>query len=153
MAGDPAGGEPADAGVAGPGEALRYDRRPADHTPVHTADLPATPTRDRNIVATAWVEAPAALLALGEDLPDTPEAEYKRRIGRWLLWRSGPAAGGDARYWAGAADDLAEQYTFRLFPDANGDGLGPSGARHTRFRSWKEDLLGRAEPLRASARN
>jgi hypothetical protein len=147
-----------DAGPAGSvdagssGEALRYDRRPADHTPVHTDDLPATPTRDRNIVASAWIEAPPALLTLGDDLPDRPEAEYKRRIARWLLWRSGPAAGGDARYWAGAADDLADQHTFRLFPDATGDGLGPSGARHTRFRSWKEDLLGRTEPRRASRR-
>ena len=45
--------------------ALRYDQRPADHTPIHTEDLPATPTRDRNIVASAWVEAPAELLTLG----------------------------------------------------------------------------------------
>jgi hypothetical protein len=32
------------------------------------------------------------------------------------------------------------RFTFRLFPDGNGDGVGPSGQRHTRFRSWKEDL-------------
>jgi hypothetical protein len=38
------------------------------------------------------------------------------------------------------ADDLAVTWTFRLFPDGTGDGLGPSGARHTRFRAWKEDL-------------
>jgi hypothetical protein len=126
-----------------PKPALRYDQRPADHTPIHTADLPATPTRDRNIVATAWVEAPAELLTLGTDLPGTPVAEYKRRIGRWLLWRAGPAAGGDARYWAGSSDDLAVQHTFRLFPEGNGEGSGPSGASHTRFRAWKEDLLGR----------
>ncbi|MCU1503408.1 MAG: hypothetical protein JWM12_2762 [Ilumatobacteraceae bacterium] len=144
----PVGGE----GPGGAGGALRYDRRPADHTPVHTADLPPTPTRDRNIVASAWAEAPTPLLTLGDDLPDRPVAEYKRRIGRWLLWRAGPAAGGDARYWAGASDDLAEQHTFRLFPDGNGDGFGPSGATHTRFRSWKEDLLGRAEPLTTSRR-
>jgi hypothetical protein len=37
---------------------VRYDERPLDDTPVHTADLPLTPTRDRNIPATAWVEAP-----------------------------------------------------------------------------------------------
>ena len=123
--------------------ALRYDQRPADHTPIHTEALPATPTRDRNIVASAWIEAPDELLSLGDDLADQPEAEYKRRIGSWLLWRAGPAAGGDARYWAGRADDLTTQHTFRLFPDNSGDGDGPSGARHTRFRSWKEDLLGR----------
>ena len=123
--------------------ALRYDQRPADHTPIHTEDLPATPTRDRNIVASAWVEAPTELLTLGHDLPDNPEGEYKRRIGSWLLWRAGPAAGGDARYWAGRADDLTQQHTFRLYPDATGDGTGPSGQRHTKFRPWKEDLLGR----------
>jgi hypothetical protein len=83
------------------------------------------------------------LLTLGDDLPDRPEAEYKRRIGHWLLWRAGPAAGGDARYWACRDDDPAQQMTFRLYPDNSGDGAGPSGRRHTRFRTWKEDLLGR----------
>ena len=123
--------------------ALRYDQRPADHTPIHTSELPATPTRDRNIVASAWIEAPAELIGLGADLPGLPEAEYKRRIGAWLLWRAGPAAGGDARYWAGRSDDLNYQHTFRLFPDGSGAGSGPNGKQHTRFRSWKEDLLGR----------
>jgi hypothetical protein len=124
---------------------VRYDERPLDHTLVHTADLPPTPVRDRNIPATAWVEAPSALLTLGDDLPNRPVAEYKRRIGPWLLWRAGPASGGHARYWAGSADEPERHYTFRLFPDGDGDGVGPSGARHTRFRSWKEDLLGREE--------
>jgi hypothetical protein len=127
-------------------KALRYDQRPSDHTPVHTAELPPTPVRDRNIVADAWVEAPAELLALGDDLPGQPVAEYKRRIGEWLLWRAGPASGGDARYWAARADDLAVQHTFRLFPDGNGDGAGPDGSRQTRFRGWKESLLGRHTP-------
>jgi hypothetical protein len=122
--------------------ALPYDQRPADHTPVHTADLPPTPTRDRNIVASAWIEAPDELLTLGDDL-GLDEATYKRRIGTWLLWRAGPATGADARYLAVDATDLARQTVFRLFPDGSGDGLGPSGARHTRFRAWKEDLLGR----------
>ena len=122
------------------GEPLRYDQRPADHTPIHTADLPATPIRDRNIVATAWIEAPTELLHLGDDLPDAPVAEYKRRIKTWLLWRAGPATDADARYWAADASDLTRQFTFRLFPDGSGDGVGPSGARHDRFRSWKEDL-------------
>jgi hypothetical protein len=122
---------------------LRYDERPDDATPIHTADLPDTPTRDRNIIATAWIEAPAELLALGADLPDAPVATYKRRIAAWLLWRAGPASGGDARYWAADAADLTSQHTFRLFPDGTGDGTGPSGSHHTRFRTWKEDLLGR----------
>jgi hypothetical protein len=123
--------------------ALRYDERPADRSPVHTGDLPDTPTRDRNIVASAWIEAPEELLHLGDDLPGRPEADFKRRIGEWLLWRSGPASGGDARYWACDRNDLASQVTFRLFPDGGGDGAGPGGRRHSRFRSWKEDLLGR----------
>jgi hypothetical protein len=121
-------------------ESLRYDERPDDDTPVHTVDLPPTPVRDRNIPATAWVEAPDELRHLGDDLQDRPVASYKRRIGPWLLWRAGPASGGDARYWVARADDLATSFTFRLFPDGSGDGTGPSGTRHTRFRTWKEDL-------------
>ena len=108
---------------------------------MHTADLPATPQRDRNIPAAAWIEAPAALLSLGADIGvDAAHTDYKRRIDRWLLWRAGPATGADARYMAVAADDLAEHHTFRLFPDGTGEGRGPSGKMHSRFRSWKEDL-------------
>jgi hypothetical protein len=121
-------------------DALRYDQRPYDETPVHTDDLPATPIRDRNIPASAWVEAPDELRRLGGDLPGRPVADYKRRIGPWLLWRAGPASGGDARYWVARVSDLDERYTFRLHADGSGDGLGPSGARHARFRTWKEDL-------------
>lgn len=98
--------------------------------------------RDRNIPATAWVEAPESLRTLGDDLPGTPVAEYKRRIGPWLLWRAGPATDADARYLALRADDTAVTHAFRLFPDGNGEGTGPSGERHTRFRAWKQDLLG-----------
>jgi hypothetical protein len=120
--------------------ALRYDERPDDDTPVHTADLPATPTRDRNITAAAWIEAPEALRRLGDDLPGAPGAEYKRRIGPWLLWRAGPATGAEARYWVARADDLTVTYTFHLHASGDGTGVGPSGATHTRFRTWKEDL-------------
>jgi hypothetical protein len=119
---------------------VRYDERPADRTPIHTDDLPATPVRDRNIVAAAWVEAPDEVRTLGDDLPGQPEAEYKRRIGPWLLWRAGPASGGDARYVAVLADDLTVQHTFRLFPDGSGTGAGPMIQNHERFRTWKEDL-------------
>lgn len=119
--------------------ALRYDERSPDHTPIHTADLPSTPVRDRNIVARAWIEAPSELLELGRDLPGHPVAEYKRRIGPWLLWRAGPATDADARYWVADASDLSRQFTFRLFPDGSGVRL-TSGVRHDRFRSWKEDL-------------
>jgi hypothetical protein len=120
---------------------LRYDERPDDDTPVTTEQLPATPTRDRNITAEAWLAAPASLLALGDDLPDRPVAHYKRRIAGWLLWRAGPASGGDARYWAARPGALDEPVTFRLFPSGDGDGRGPDGSRHSRFRSWKESLL------------
>jgi len=27
-----------------------------------------------------------------------------------------------------------------LFPDGSADGVGPSGTRHVKFRSWKQDL-------------
>lgn len=119
---------------------MRYDERPVDDTPLHTDDLPPTPVRDRNIPATAWVEAPEELLTLGADLPGTPVAEYKRRIGPWLLWRAGPATGGDARYWAALADDTAVSHRLRLFPDGRAEGAGPGGTVHHRFRAWKEDL-------------
>lgn len=119
--------------------ALPADQRPIDPTPVHTADLPPTPIRDRNIPAEAWVEAPPELLALGDDI-GRPVITYKRRLGRWLLWRAGPASKADARYLAIDCDDLARQHSFRLFPDGSGEGVGPSGTTHTRFRTWKEDL-------------
>jgi hypothetical protein len=125
--------------------ALPYDQRPIDATPVDTDDLPPTPQRDRSIPASAWRQAPAALLHLGDGFGG-PEALYKRRIGAWLLWRSGPATKADAAYLAIAATDLDRSFTFRLFPDGRGDGQGPSGERHTRFRTWKEDLRDHQPP-------
>lgn len=118
--------------------ALRYDERPVDETPVSTADLPDTPQRDRRIPARAWLEAPPELTSLGEELGE--EAGFIRRIHGWLLWRAGPATGGDARYLAVAADDLDLQHSYRLHPDGTGLGEGPGGESHERFRAWKEDL-------------
>lgn len=118
---------------------LPSHERPIDPTPVHTADLPATPVRDRNIPVEAWIEAPDSVRRAGDDI-GRPTITYTRRIGRWLLWRAGPARGADARYVVVDADDLDRHHTFRLFPDGTGDGVGPSGARHERFRAWKEDL-------------
>ena len=118
------------------------EQRPIDDRPIHTAELPDTPTRDRSIPASAWIEAPAELLALADDLPAPTTgsvARYLRRIGPWLLWRAGPARGADSRYWVCRADDLRQQFTFDLFPDGTGSGHGPS-ASHSRFRTWKEDL-------------
>jgi hypothetical protein len=122
------------------GPALPADERPIDPTPIHTAQLPPTPIRDRNVPAAAWVEAPDELLHLGDDI-DQLLVTYKRRIGRWLLWRAGPASRSNARYLALDADDLDRRYSFRLFADGHGEGIGPSGTHHTRFRAWKEDLL------------
>lgn len=135
-------------GGAGERRALPSHERPIDDTPVHTVDLPDTPTRDRSIPATAWVEAPGELLALADDLPAPTTGEvarYLRRIGPWLLWRAGPARGAHARYWVGLADDLATRFTFDLLPDGTGSGRGPT-ADHTRFRTWKEDLRDHAPP-------
>lgn len=119
---------------------MRYDERPTDSTPRSTHELPPTPLRDRNIPADAWVEAPEELLRLGDDLPGAPVAEYKRRIGAWLLWRAGPAKGADARYWACRDDDLTSSFTLRLFADGTASGTGPDGRVHDRFRAWKEAL-------------
>ena len=125
---------------------LPADQRPFDYTPITTDDLPSTPTRDRNISATAWVDAPPLLLELGAGLDVEPSAiAYKRRIGIWLLWRAGPTRG-PARYMAIAADDLTRSYTFDINVEGDDFGVGPSGQCHTRFRLWKEDLLGRALP-------
>ena len=115
------------------------EARPAVTHDVHTADLPPLPQRDSLIPATRWPEAPPQLRSLGTDL-GVDLVAYKRRIGRFLLWRAGPAVHADARYIALAADDLDEQYTFRLFADGSGRGVGADGVTHTRFRTWKESL-------------
>lgn len=115
------------------------DRPPIEHD-VHTAELPPLPQRDYLIPAPRWVEAPDALLELGADIGVALVA-YKRRIGRFLLWRAGPARGADARYMAIDAEDLERRYEFRLHPDGRGEGTGPDGVAHSRFRTWKEALL------------
>lgn len=115
------------------------EQRPPTDRDWHTDELPATPRRDFLIPAPRWLEAPDELLALGRDL-GVGLVAYKRRIGRYLLWRAGPARGADARYMAIAADDLGERWTFRLYPDGSGEGTAPDGTTHTRFRSWKEAL-------------
>jgi hypothetical protein len=118
---------------------ISAEDRPPVEVDYHTVDLPPTPTREYLIPATRWVEAPQTLLELGRDF-GVELVAYKRRINRFLLWRAGPARGADARYMAIAADDLGEQYTFRLFADGTAAGVGPDGAEHPRFRAWKEAL-------------
>jgi hypothetical protein len=105
----------------------------------HTDELPPTPQRDFLIPAERWVEAPESVRHLGDDLGIDLVA-YKRRIGSFLLWRAGPAAKADARYAAVDSGARARVFTFRLFPDGTGEGTGPDGTMHTRFRSWKESL-------------
>ena len=108
---------------------------------VHTVELPPLPQRDSRIEVERWIEAPETVRLLGHDLGDGGSSVgYVRRIHRYLLWRAGPAVGADARYAAVAADDLARIWTFRLHPDGVGEGEGPDGQVHTRFRSWKEAL-------------
>src|SRR5689334_22832680 len=79
------------------------EERPPTDRDWSTADLPATPQRYYLIPAERWTEAPAVLKTLGADF-GVDLVAYKRRIGRYLLWRAGPAKGGDARYMAIAAD-------------------------------------------------
>ncbi len=108
----------------------------------HTAELPLTPRRDARMPAHLWAEAPTWLIELGEDIAQ-PIVAYKRNIHGWALWRAGPARGGHARYGAldpSAPNDTSKRYFFRLFPDGVGEGIGPDGAVHERFRTWKQAL-------------
>ncbi|MDG1197466.1 MAG: hypothetical protein GWP30_00345 [Actinobacteria bacterium] len=118
---------------------LKSDERPFDYTPVSLTDLPETPTRDRNIAASAWDQAPNILKTLGESLDGKPEAVFKRRIHGWLLWRAGPTLG-PCRYLALDPSDHDRFYIFDLDGNKNDSGQGPDRLRHTRFRSWKESL-------------
>ena len=109
--------------------------RPFIDEPVSTAGLPATPQRSYRIPAAAWTEAPDELLRLGDDIGEP--VEYKRRIGRFLLWRAGPPVV-RARYMA-IADDLTASFRFDL-NGRTGNGVGADDRLHTRFRAWKESL-------------
>ena len=122
-------------------EALPVHARPFTTETFHTSDLPDTPTRTFRIPATGWIEAPEELVKLGEPL-DEP-VEYKRRIGRFLLWRAGPPVG-EAVYMAVDSTDSATRYRFELH-GRRGHGLGSDGSQHERFRTWKESLLAESE--------
>jgi hypothetical protein len=115
--------------------APRPEERPFVDRRYHTRELPPTPQRTFRIPASGWIEAPPELLRLGDDLGEP--VEYKRRIGRFLLWRAGPAVG-EARYLA-VSDDLVRSFRFDLH-GRRGEGLGPDGRTHERFRTWKEAL-------------
>lgn len=109
--------------------------RPRVAEPIRTNDLLDTPRRDYRIPAHAWVDAPDVLLRLGDD--SGAPVEYKRHIGRWLLWRAGPPVG-EASYMA-VDPDVTEFYRFELH-GKRGVGEGPDGNRHGRFRTWQESL-------------
>jgi len=115
------------------------EERPPTERDWHTDELPPTPQRDYLIPATRWIEAPVALRELGADLGIELVA-YKRRIHSYLLWRAGPAVHADAIYMAVDARDPDRRFTYRLYPDGTGEGIGPDGSVHTRFRTWKEAL-------------
>jgi hypothetical protein len=115
------------------------EERPPTDRDWHTDELPPLPQRDYLIPATRWVEAPDAVRTLGADL-GVELVAFKRRIGRYLLWRAGPAVHADARYIGVDAQDLERRFTYRLFPDGTGEGTGPDGRSHSRFRTWKEAL-------------
>ncbi len=121
-------------------DALPVHLRPFTDERYHTDQLPDTPTRSFRIPADGWVEAPDDLLRLGEDLEEP--VEYKRRIGRFLLWRAGPPVG-EAVYLAIDAA-TGERHRFELH-GRQGAGSGPDGILHTRFRAWKESLLAASE--------
>jgi hypothetical protein len=115
------------------------EERPPTERDWHTAELPELPQRDFLIPATRWIEAPDALRVLGADF-GVDLVAFKRRIRNYLLWRAGPAVHADARYMAIDARDVGRRFTYRLFPDGSGEGAGPDGTVHTRFRTWKEAL-------------
>ncbi len=115
-------------------------KRPLDTTPLHTHDLPRTPTPDRNIPAEAWIEAPPELLRLGDDL-DEGTVVYLRQLGPFLLWRAGPGTTRSATRWMAVhLDALDRRLTFEQAADGSGAGTGPAGEAHERFRTWKEAL-------------
>ena len=123
-------------------DALPVSERPFTNESYDTVDLPDTPTRLFRIPATGWNQAPDELLSLGDELGES--VEYKRRIGRYLLWRAGPPVG-QAWYLAIAADDLGRRYRFRL-DGKHGSGVGPDGDDHLRFRTWKQALHADTNP-------
>ena len=115
--------------------ALPPHQRPFVTRRFTTDELPDTPQRDYRIPASGWVGAPRALLELGDDLGEP--VEYKRRIHGWLLWRAGPPVG-EARYLA-VSPDATAMFRFDLH-GKRGEGVGPDGRSHERFRTWKESL-------------
>lgn len=121
--------------MTGGGASIPVHARPFTDARFTAEELPETPQRDHRIPATSWVDAPRELLTLGDDLGEP--VEYKRRIHGWLLWRAGPPVG-EARYLA--IDPESCRMVRFDFHGKRGEGTGPDGSRHERFRTWKEAL-------------
>ncbi len=117
--------------------ALPINERPFTERRYQTHELPDTPTRHFRIPASGWIDAPEVLLTLGDEL-GVP-VEYKRRIGRFFLWRAGPPVGRSI-YLAIYVDDTDRFFRFDL-DGRTGHGRGPDNVEHVRFRTWKESLL------------
>ena len=97
-------------------------QRPLDVTPLHTHELPLTPPPDRNIPAEAWIEAPAELLGLGDDLGE-PTVLYLCQLGPFLVWRAGPGTSrSDTRWMAVDIGDTDRRFTFRQHAGGHTDG-------------------------------
>ena len=111
--------------------ALPADQRPVDPTPVHTVDLPPTPIRDRNIPASAWIEAPAVLLRSGDDIRRDAtggDVQAAHRPLAALAGRAGQAAP-TARYVAiDSPTTLDRTSRVPAVPRRHGRRTGPSGA-------------------------
>ena len=122
------------------GNSGHAEERPAVLHDFHTEDLPQLPQRDTSIPATRWPEAPAGAADARRGLRGRPRCVQAADRAVSALARAGPACAADACYMALAADDLAERYTYRLFPDGNGE-RRRGGRRHAHaLRTWKESL-------------
>ena len=116
---------------------LPVHQRPFTDRRYQTDELPDTPTRAFRIPASGWVDAPDALITLGDEIGEP--VEYKRRLGGFFLWRAGPPVG-RAIYLALDVDDPGRFFRFDL-DGRTGSGRGPDGIDHVRFRTWKEALV------------
>ena len=114
--------------------------RPIDPTPVHTVDLPATPQRDRTIPATAWIEAPAALL----DSRARPRSRARRVQAPdravVALARRSRGEGERALRRARGRRSRASSSPSGCIRRATVKASVPTASCTTRFRAWKEAL-------------
>ena len=108
----------------GPHRRPAADADPGPHHPGHGVDRGAR--RRCSPSATTSRRGPSPLQA--------PDRALAAVAGRARPRRPTPGTG------PAASTTSADACTFRLHPDGTGEGTGPSGAAHDRFRTWKEDL-------------